>query len=138
MLWTQEPYTFNYPGKETGLKRKPWLWISANVKFDIYLLRDLLVSNFKTHLVPETYVTIDETRFPSRHISSGMCVFNKDKPDKWALEIYTLCDTKTSYLLDFTLPKEKTATKALCNFVSRLETSNRRRHHITADKVFQH
>jgi hypothetical protein len=134
-LWATGNKAIHYPFKQRSLPRNRWMWITANLRFDPGTLRDLLTTAWKACTRPGTYLTVDESRIPSHHLSSGKITYNKSKPEIWAAESVTIHDKTTSILLDFTLPKELPKPAALLMLVNRLPPTNRPRH-ITADSGF--
>ncbi len=86
------------------------------------------------HLVPGTFLTVDEDRIKAHPKDDKRLTFNHNKPDRWAVECHTLHDVETSYLYNFDRPKENTAFDSLHKLITCL--SKRNKHHITADKHF--
>ena len=55
---------------------------------------------FKEVLVPERRIAIDEAMCPWRGRAS-MRVYMKDKPQRWGIKLYELCESSSGYVWDF-------------------------------------
>lgn len=130
-------FTFSYPGKEYALSQHRYARLVANIDFDQGHLRDLVCRAYKRHCVPGTNICIDETRIKSKHLVSSFKIlsFNPQKPLRWAVELISLSDVFSTYLLHFFLPKEKTQHQALQEVADLVKYTNIK-HHLTADSHF--
>lgn len=130
-------FQFSYPGKENALSEHRYTLLIANLNFNVEHLRDLLCGAYKRHCTPGTNICIDETRIKSKHLVSSfdLLSFNPQKPLRWAIELITINDVLSKYLLHFFLPKEKTQHEALREVADVVKYS-KIKHHLTSDSHF--
>lgn len=136
-LWSTEGIVITYPGKEFGLSKNRWKFLNTHLEFNISVLHSLLLLAFKSHLIPSTFVTIDEVRISAHHKMCDHLHYNPKKPAKWAVESFCVNDS-SSYLWSFNDPTSETAPtafQALVLFADELKSTGRT-HHITADNRF--
>lgn len=62
---------------------------------------NLLKLNFKKYYHPGKCVTVDERTIPTRNRMCPVRIYNKSKPYKFGIELFTLCDSITYYCYDF-------------------------------------
>jgi transposase IS4-like protein len=76
-------------------------FIIKKPKFILYLIK-----LFQNNFAPKENLSLDESTcdFKGRILN---LVFNKNKPSKYGIKLYTLCDSKTSYLLNLQICGEK-------------------------------
>ena len=133
-LWQTKGIIIDYPEKEKGLEREAWKFINSHIEYSTDEVQNILTAAWQDHLSPGTYLTIDEARIPAHPRNEDPLSFNKDKPERWAMECHTLNDTATSYLLNFDLPKSESAFESLHSLATWIPDPPK--HHITADKHF--
>ena len=60
---------------------------------------DIIVANFQRHYVPACELSFDEGMIPTKNsLSIKQCI--KDKPIKWGLNTFLLCESKTGYIVN--------------------------------------
>jgi hypothetical protein len=137
MLFDKEGLCVNFPGKEYQLPQEAFGKLSNNLNFDLNEVHRLLVHNFKFHIAPGHFLTIDESRIPETRFASELKTFNAKKPSKWAVESKTLND-QTKYLIDFINPLKEpkpTPGEAAHSFFQFLK-SQESFHHVFLDSNF--
>ncbi len=67
-LWKTGEHLMMYPGKECGLMRDRWWWILSHLNFEEKTVQMKVHKLFSSHIIPGTFVTVDESRIPSRDI----------------------------------------------------------------------
>lgn len=100
------------PGYRNIFSRDRWLAIWKFLHYvdeqetekddKLYKLRPLvnrLVDNFQSHYVLSQDVSIDEGMIPSKN-RLGFKQYLKDKPVKWGIKTFMLCESKTGYIYD--------------------------------------
>ena len=60
---------------------------------------DLIVANFQQHYVPACELSLDEGIIPTKN-SLSIKQYIKDKPIKWGLKTFLLCESKTDYIMN--------------------------------------
>jgi hypothetical protein len=133
-LWAKSGITINYPNKQNGLSKKRWEWINANMEYDEEFIHTLFTKSWQSAVSPGTFVTCDEARIASHPADEERLSFNKDKPERWALECHTLHDTSSHYLLNMDRPKQYSPFESLIELPKCLPGG--KVYHITADKAF--
>jgi len=127
--------TINYPGKQNALGQSRFFNIGKHLRFHITTLHKLLHQSFSAHLIPGTYLTVNEIRIKCYKEGCPFIHYNPLKADKQALESLSLHD-QSGYLLAFTHPCEDiTPYKALLSLCGTVRRSGRA-HHIMADRKF--
>lgn len=86
------------------------LWQTANFS-------KLLKKNFQRYYFPGRVITIDERTVPIRNRMCPIRVYNKSKPYKFGIELFTLCDSISFYNYNFIVydkvPQKGISTKVV-------------------------
>ena len=67
----------------------------------IYKVRpmlDILLPKFRHHFVPKQYISLDEGMIPTKN-RLAIKQYIKDKPIKWGIKSFLLCESETGYIL---------------------------------------
>ena len=135
LLFTNEPIKICYPGRENGLSLHRWKFIHQNISGSALKLKTYLVNSFMAARGPGTVLVIDESRIPARtKKEQHLLLYNPSKPEKWAIEMFTMCDSG-NYWHNFTLPNNCKAFTAAKSFVKSVEHIDIQ-HHFVMDKHF--
>ncbi|EGG15940.1 hypothetical protein DFA_09611 [Cavenderia fasciculata] len=135
-LFTTGTWSYNYPFKGESLPKSRWELIHPNIYIPIDIFVNMLQANFKRHIDPGTFLTVDESRIKAKPRDKDLLSFNKDKPEKWAIEYNTLSDTKTRYLLAMIPSKEYNGETSFQKLVESVKLDTKKDYHITADSKF--
>jgi len=133
-LFSTQNIVINFPNKKYSLPKRVWKWINSHLEFDEEILRIILIKSWQYHLIPGTFVGVDETRIHCHPRDISSLSLNRNKPDRWAKESHTVNDCQTNFLLNFDLPKQQSSFQALHTLTAFLK--GRKKHHITADNHF--
>jgi hypothetical protein len=137
LLYAKTGVRIEFPGKDEQLPQKAFGMLGKNLEFDLSEVHSLLIYNFKYHISPGHFLTIDEARVRETRFSSEFKTFNPNKPARWAVESKTLSDS-TMYLIDFIDPttnSKPTPSEAAFQFLQWLNSSNTY-HHVCVDSNF--